>query len=695
MKGDLLVEIGFEEIPSLYLDEAVSFLKKTLSELLGEARLVYEGVKIFSTPRRFVILLSKLSPFQQPKVEEITGPPAHLAFNPDGSLTEVAKGFIKKHGISSDALKVVKKGKGDYLVGVKTEKGKPVEKVLPEVLNRLISSIPFPKTMRWGKEIRFARPIRWLLVIYGEKPLKIDLGWIKSSDFTFGHRLLCPAKIRVNSVRNYFSIIKRSRIQLSDEERKKSILNKLEELEKENRWKIPVKEELLKKVVYSVEYPHPFVGRFQDKFLELPQEIIEHVLENYVRAFPVRDGRDLKTLPFFVGFSNTGVSGEIIKGYEKVVTARLEDAIFYKKEDLKKTIEEHVKNTEKIIYHEKLGSLRDKTGRMEKLLLFLGKELGSGIPDEILHKTARLSRFDHATRLGMEFPELCGTIGKWLGKFYGIEEEISKALYEQYLPSRTGDALPETQLGTLLAIADRIETISSLFYAGEKPTGSEDPFGLRRSAITLIELVRRKKIEVPIKKAVEEVLLTFTDTPSLLAEGIHEFITERFRFMLYNEGIPFEIIDAVLEAEESLLKAERKIRTLFEFSRKRSQDAELILTGYKRLQNILEEAGNVSLPPLPSETLFQKDEERELWRVSSDNGEMVKKWLKEENYTSLLEYFAKLSCTLDRFFKEVFVMCEDEGVKLNRLSLIKFVHTQYRGFANFYKIPTKKFTGGS
>lgn len=688
-RKDLLIEIGVEEIPSSYMEPAISFIKARLPELMEEMRIRCDKFEIFSTNRRFILFLKNLDEFQKPKEVEILGPPAKISFNSDGSLTEVGLGFAKKYGFSRSSLKIVKKEKGEYLAGVKVEKGKYIKEVLPSLLNLLIGSIPFKKTMRWGKDIKFARPIRWLLVIYGNKPLKLDLGWIKSSNVTFGNRLLYPKKIKVKSVKEYFARMKKCGVVFSEEERRQFLIAQIEKVKRKHGWEIPLKEELIKKITFSVETPHLFVGKFDEKFLELPVEIIKGVLENQVSVFTVMEGE--RVLPYFVGFSNNRVNSNIIRGYERVVTARLEDALFYRDEDLKRPLEEHLRNTERIVFHEKLGSLREKAERIKTIALFLGERLFPDLNPRLIEKAAVFSHFDHATRLGIEFPEYCGAIGKWLGGFYKLEEEVRWAIYEQYLPYSSGDLLPTTPLGKLLAICNRIETICSFFYVNEKPTGSEDPYGVRRAAITLIEIIK-SGIDVPLKPAIEKALSIWGD--GSLVDEVYTFIRERFKHMLLGEGIPVEVVDAFLEREESLLKARKKIQAFYHFSQKNPKSAEAIVVGFKRLHNILETAKNEEISGLPSEGLFQKEEEQELWRISVEGGGNLEKLIEMEKFEDVFEYYSKIAYILDRFFKEVFVMVEDEKIRRNRLSLIKFVSEQYIKMANFYKIPTKKFAGG-
>jgi len=686
---DLLIEIGVEEIPYPYMKPAISFIKGQLPEILNEMGISFDRLEVFSTNRRFVILLKNVEEYQKAKEIEILGPPAKISFNPDGSLSPVGMGFAKKYGFSQNSLRVIKKEKGEYLAGIKVEKGKPIKEVLPSVLNLLIGEVPFKKRMRWGKEITFARPIRWLLVIYGDKPLKIDLGWIRSSNSTFGNRLLYPKNIKVKSVREYFSRIKKFGVFLSEDERRKTLIAQIERLKTKTKWDVSLKEELVNRVIFSLEAPHIFTGRFDEKFLELPSEIIEGVLENQVSLFTVRSGQ--KILPHFIGFSNNKVNMSIVRGYERVVAARLDDALFYRDVDLKKSIEEHLRNTERIVFHEKLGSLRDKVERLKTLALFIGEKSFPHLNPKLIEKAAIFSHFDHATRLGIEFPEFCGVIGRWLGGFYNLEDEVRTAIYEQYLPLSSGEVLPKTPLGQLLAVCNRIDTICAFFSAGEKPTGSEDPFGVRRAAITLLEIMN-SGIDVPLKPALEKALSVLGDT-SLLDE-IYNFIRERFRHILLNEGIPVEIIDAFLEVEENLLKAKKRIYSFYEFSRKNPQSAETIVVGFKRLQNILESARHEKIDEQPSEELFQKEEERELWRTSVEGNANLEKLIEMEKFGEIFEYYSKIAYILDKFFKEVFVMVDDERVRRNRLSLIKFVCGQYRRMADFYKIPTKKFTGG-
>lgn len=689
-KKSIIIEIGVEEIPSSYMGGILNQFREMVERALNEERVEFSKIEVTGTARRLVVEIKDVSEFQKPILEEIKGPPANHAFGNDGKPTEVLRGFLKKSGIGIEDIKVVDTERGKYVFGIRRIKGERIEKVIPRIIVNVLNSLSFPKSMRWGADGKFVRPVRWILSLYGKKVLPFEFMGVKAGKYTFASRAHGSVKVKVGSSDDYWKVMKRWGVIPHHIERRREVERYLRNLERKG-WRFRIREEFIDSVIFSVEKPHGFTGSFDAKFLKLPSEFIRSILEGQVKCLSIEEDGNL--LPHFVGFSNVRPTKKVIEGYVRVVTARLEDAVFYAEEDLKKSIDEHLENLKRIVHHEKLGSLYHKTMRLRVLAKFLRPHIMPDADEDFVDRLALFSKFDYATSTCQEFPELRGIVGMWLGEKYGIESEICRAIREQYLPSKVGDELPSSRAGILLGVANRIEEITSLFYIGYRPTGSEDPFGVRRDALALVEIISQR-VSIPLKEAIKRGVELFDTPPPNLAEDIFQFIKERFRYYMQSKDIPVELIDGVVEKVEDLREARIRIENFDAFSKKNPEEAEKIISARKRISNIIVQAGNPELSSVPDPSLLKEKEEKDLYEYCFKNADYVIKLCDSGDYNALFNEYVRISDILQKFFDRVFVMVENEKLKLNRLTLLKMTGDLYDYFADFRKIPTKKFAGG-
>src|SRR4030066_1729275 len=476
-RHSLLLEIGTEEIPARFLPGTIQSLRDNTSTILNENSIIFSDIKVYATPRRLVLMIIGLPEIQSGRVREVFGPPKKVAFDEKGGPTEAALKFASSQGVHVESLIIKKRDKGEYVVSVVEEKGMHVKNLLPEILKRIVFSIRFPKTMRWGNgSIRFARPIHWILAIFDNDVIPFEVDGIKSDNMTYGHRFLSPAKFQIKGITSFKNLLENNSVIVDQEERKKTILEGIRRLSS-SVGGMPVEdEELIETVNFLVEYPSPVLCSFQEYYLELPKELLVTVMKDHQKFFAIED-RQGRLINHFIVISNTRVENEEIVriGAERVIKARFEDERFYFREDRKKNLNERIGELSKVIFQEKLGSLHKKTKRIVSIAAFLSERLMPLAKEKIL-RAAWLSKTDLLTGIIREFTELQGVMGKYYALHDGEDSEIAMALEEQYLPKHSGGTLPSTEIGAFLSVADKIDNIASFFCLGLIPTGSEDPF---------------------------------------------------------------------------------------------------------------------------------------------------------------------------------------------------------------------------
>ncbi|MGM0651907.1 MAG: glycine--tRNA ligase subunit beta [Bacillota bacterium] len=685
----LLMEIGCEEIPSRFIPRAMEQLEKEAASLLDENRLKSGSIETWATPRRLVILVNDLEMKQPDLVEKVKGPPVDRAYDDQGQPTKALQGFIKNHVITMEQIEEETIKNARYIVVEKEVAGVNTAELLPDLLPQLIQKLNFPRPMYWqSKDVRFARPIRWILALYDNKPVTFSYAGVESGNKTYGHRFLAPGPFEIDSVSNYFRCLENNYIVVDQERRREMILEQLEEKAEENSGKALVEEDLLEEVTYLVEYPVAVDGTFDSAFLDLPQEVPITSMQNHQRYFPVVEKNSGKLMPCFVGISNNRFHENIRKGYAKVLQARLADGRFFFNEDQKEPLENYVEKLNGVIFLEQLGSVDKKRERLIKLAETIGTKMN--IPVEQIEKakrTAHLCKADLVTNMVKEFPELQGVMGREYAALSGEEKEVAIAIYEHYQPRFAGDEIPTTIEGALVSLADRIDTLAGCFAIGIQPTGSQDPYALRRQAQGAVAILLGFKMEISLEEYINAALDTLENTLKLGSEqrirvnnNLYDFLIQRIRFVLRDRGIGHDVTEAVLAVPfKNTYDLFKKASALEDYLKGPLLDD--VIVAYNRVANLAQKADGYDI----EKKLFEHPAEKELFSsLKTVEGALGK----ITNYDEALEHLQNLRMPVDHFFDNVMVMTEDQKLRENRLNLLAALQRNFNRVADFSKLQT-------
>ncbi len=683
---DLVFEVGTEELPASYVDIGLSSLFNVLFGLLTKegVELPKEKVSLYGTPRRLTILLRDIPEKTEVKYEVVKGPPKKVAFDKDGNPTKALTSFLEKNGASIEDVVDVETERGSYVGVRKKTGGKDVKEVLSKILPLSVRGVTFPKNMRWNSEgISFGRPIRWIMAVFGDSVVEFELTpSLRSSRKTKGHRFLGSQDIEVGSPCDYPELLRKNSVEPEKERRKSIIKGFLDSLkDKDLSW--IEDDDLLDEVSNLVEFPYPVVGSFHERFLDLPEEVVINVLKVHQKFFSFRKGDRLSNT--FVGVSNNKPSGdEIKKGYERVVEARLNDALFFMEEDLKLPFDRaRLEKLKEILFHKDLGSMYDKTMRLVELSLFISRELPLG-DEEKVKRASTISKMDLTTHMVFEFPELQGVMGREYAKRLGEDEEVFLALFEQYLPRFAGDDIPKTDVGTVISLADKMDNLTGLFGAGEEPTSGADPHGLRRSALGIVYIVLGRGLRFNLRKFLEKSASLYNNlklSRDELVDRVFSFIKGRMQnYFLNTVGYKRDAVNAVFSLEfDDLYSYYLRMKALGE-ERERDDFMDVFIP-FKRVVNITRDHAGGEVDP----SLFEKEEEKELFDAYVRAKERFYDLLSSENFEGILSLFRDIKPYVDRFFDEVFVMVEDERIRNNRLNLLKKISEMFESVADFSK----------
>ena len=726
MGKELLFEIGTEEIPSTYMPGMIAALKERAEVAFGEARLDYEGLETFGTPRRLVLHVADLAERQKPLQEERLGPPVKNAFDEDGNPTKAALGFARTNGAEVSDLKQVDTPKGARLMYFREDLGDEAKTVLGPLLTKVIQELPSPKSMRWGAgKFSFVRPVQWILALYGQEQISgpasdEDTSLPLFSSATYGHRIHQNKQININNYQEYIHVLHDNTVEplVDDGEGggripmvRASVLEAAEAAGGEPAAEVEAVERLVEKVAHLVEWPFPVACSFDEKFLDLPSEVIISTLEVHQRCFALREKGGERLIPSFIGVSNTHAKDMSVvrKGYERVVRARLEDAEFYWRQDLATPLADMAEELRGVVYHPRLGTSWDKVERFRRLGAWLCEKLapGDGALAKTVDEAAYLCKADLTSGMVYEFPELQGVMGRRYAEREGRSEAVSRAIYEHYLPRGEGDDLPEDSAGAIVGLADRMDTIVGMLGLGYLPSGSEDPYALRRAAnaILLILEDRGFRISLPewVKVASEPLADKFKGDSAEAAERILGFLRNRVSAYLSRGGARGDLVEAVLAAGEdsgwrNVLDARARLRALERLASS-EETFEPLTTTFKRVSNIIRQAkegGEHDEAAGLDERLLVDDAEKKLNASLGAVSEAVEKALAnvqagdaaslEEAYVSANNSIAEIRPVVDDFFDEVMVMAEDAALRKNRLALMAGVGELFSANADFTKI---------
>ncbi len=689
--ANLLLEIGSEEIPASYLGPAADSLGNSFKDFLQKKRIAYKEIEIFFTPRRIAVLVKGIGKRQEVWEEEIPGPPKTAALKEDGSLTPQGEAFLRANKAKNFYLKNTPKG--EYIFIKKKMGGEETVRILRDFLPSAILSLPFPKNMRWspkvkrcaakatgGKDVVFARPIRWLSVLFDNRVIKFPFFNIPVANFTFGNRYF-QKKIFLKEAKGYEGLLKRWWVIPNFSERKEIIKRKALALADKIGGEVFLDADLLEEVANTLEFPKPIIAQFEKRFLSLPAPVISTVLKKHLRAFSVKKKGKEELLPYFLVFVNNpfGKEERIREWYERSAKSRLEDAKFFYEEDLKIGLLPLVEKEKEVIWIEGLGSLYDKTQRLVRFSEYLAgfyPEVG-----ESLRRAAFLSKADLLTNIvrEKELTSLQGVMGGIYAQGLGESEEVMRAIGEQYLP------VPNSKVGALLALADRFDNLVASFLKGEIPTGSYDPFGLKRMADTIIEILSHHNFFLSLDEGVDFFLKEFGSQGETKVRLL-KFFRERVHLFLEERGYRYDIADSLVFLSPLVPKdLEERASALQKFRRQREEEFQRLVIGQKRVKNILREADAKKIPygGGVAISLLQEAAEKDLYKRACELEGQIILALNEKRYEETLNLLLSFREGIDRFFDEVLVMTEVEELRRNRLALLSYIKSLFYSFCDF------------
>ncbi len=682
----LLFEIGVEEIPARFIAAASADLKRLVAEKLAAAGIFPESstAEAFGTPRRLALIVSGIPEMQPDRSREVFGPPAKVAFDENGKPTKAAEKFAQSAGLAPEQLTVKEKGQGKYVVALVQEKGLPAKEVLPGILKESVLALNFPKSMRWGEgDIRFVRPIRWILALLDSDVIEFELDGVKSANITRGHRFLSPVAFQVREAGLYKSSLETSFIIVEPEKRRALIEADLNRLAATVEGVPAPDEELAGTVVNLVEYPVGVLCEFPREYLELPDELLITVMKGHQKYFAVKDDKG-RLLNNFIVISNTLKENSLVVrgGAERVIKARFEDARFYYREDLSRKLADRVDDLKKVAYHEKLGSLYDKTLRLQAIASKIAQAVCPEIYREV-ERAARLAKADLVSGVVKEFPELQGIMGRYYALAGGEPETVADAIMEQYLPRFTGGALPSSPAATVLALADRLDNIASFFYLGLAPTGSEDPFALRRQAIAVENILLEGGQDLTLGRLIDWAAAGLgQEGNEALKSEIFRFLESRLPQILEARGYAPDVIESVIKMSASvpLKDLPGRMDAIVRF--KRAGGYGTFLMAMKRVRNIIADRAITEV----HEKLLKEEKEAALYRAFTGVREKVRELAAMADYERAMETLLELNVSINEFFDAVLVMDKNAAVRDNRLALLGAIWALALSIADFSRL---------
>lgn len=692
-KHTLAFEIGVEEIPAFDLDSANKQLEKMVPAAFADARIPYDSIEIHSSPRRLIVMAYGVADATEALVEEYKGPAAKIAFDADGNPTKAAIGFARGKGLSPESLERREVNGTEYVFATKNIPATPVADLLPDVLAGFITAIKWPRSCRWAAYREyFVRPVRWIVAMLDDVVLPVSFAGAESSNFTMGHRVLAPGKHTVDTAANLLDVIRAAYVIPTQAERERIIREGVAAIEAETGFTADLPAKTLLEVVNLSEYPQPLVSTFDEEFLQVPEEIIVDAMLMHQRYFPLYDAAGKLTNKFIiVSNGNPECAATIIDGNERVVRARLDDAKFFYEEDLKHPLESYIEKLDKVVFQESLGTVRQKAERLEKLACALSADAQLSAADAAdAKRAARLCKADLVTNAVIEFTSVQGVMGSYYAAASGETPQVAQAIGQHYQPRFAGDALPDTTVGQLVALADKLDTICGLFAVGQGPTGSSDPFALRRSAIGIVNMLETG-LPISLASAIDESLASFAAqgvafaATAVRAEVVDFFVT-RTKVMLRDGGVNADTIDAVLAAgvEEPAVISQRA----HALEDARANDAETfdnLATAYAR-------ANNLRKPELGEDVddALLTEPERALAGAVATAEQAVASALASDDFAAALSQLAALRAPIDGFFADVMVMDEDAALRDNRLRLLNRFVAVFANVADFGKMAKSK-----
>ena len=691
IKKDFLLEIGVEEIPASYIAGAMNTIEKYFIELLSDEKLTYEKVELFSTPRRFAIRITEIQAKQADETIERVGPTKEIAYDADGNLTKAALGFLRGAGATENDIFFKATKKGEKLA-VKIEiPGKDTFEIMKNKIPDLFNKFNFPKTMRWGDENEsFARPLRWIVALWDRAIIPIKIGKITSANTSYGNRfqkLENPTEIL--TPQNYEYSLQNVAVIVNRDVRKNKIIKQMEKLFSKSDESIVPDEKLLDIVTDLVEFPTAVIGYFSDKYLELPQKIITSTLSQHQKYFAVqKQNGELSNKFVFISNGNPEHSDLIRLGNEKVIAARLDDASFFYKEDTSQPFEKYVGELDKVLFQAKLGSLLCKTDRIIKIAEYISEklELSQNETSKIL-RAANLCKADLVTQMlgEKEFTKLQGYMGMNYALVSGEDEEVARAIYEHYQPRGQNDDLPQSVIGAVIAIADKLDTVCGIMGVDMIPSGSNDPFALRRAANGVVQIIAANNFKLDIFALIDrafDLLANKLESENHNKKEVYKFFLQRIKWLLQNENIDHDVIDSVMHIEFTDI-ADLKQRAIDLQQFKEAEDFIKLVIGFKRVTNIISKAKKEFTF---QEKLLKEQAELDLYTAYKDLVPQITEKLAKKAYSEVMDLLVKFGKTIDNFFDNVMVNTKDEELKNNRYALLQLIQKLFYQVSDLSKI---------
>ncbi|WP_022668442.1 glycine--tRNA ligase subunit beta [Desulfospira joergensenii] len=688
----LLIEIGCEEIPAGYIVPALTAFQKNMKKALTRERIESGESRILGTPRRLTLIIEDVADSQKARTSVLTGPPEKVGFDENGSPTIAAKKFADKAGIGLDQIKVEDTGKGRYLTAVVEETCEFSAAIIESMLEQQILGLPFPKSMRWGSlSISFARPIISLMGLLGEKTLNFSVGTIQSGNETLGHQFMNPRTYAVKDAASYVGVLESAGVIPEIEKRKNMLLESIQSLAAENKGQILDDPELVDIVSNLVEYPYPVVGRFDEEFLQVPDEVLITAMREHQKYFALRDENGL-LLPMFIAVNNTRAKDMdlVAQGHGRVLRARLSDAKFFYEVDLESSLDEFAEKLKKVTFQEKLGSVHEKTGRIAQLVDYLtdvsGYDDKEGLKAKV-KRAAAICKADLVSQVVIEFTKLQGVIGRVYAQKAGEDPDVADAVEQHYRPVQSGGQLPENPTAALLAIADKLDTICGCFSVDLIPTGGADPYALRRQGIGIIQIILGENLSFSLGDLIEKGLSPFMDDPGKRKEKagqVMTFLQNRMVNILTEQGYSKEAVSSALGASFDNLP-DVVLRAGALDSLRQAEDFDPLSVTFKRVENILKKAGDLSGLSVDS-ALFEDPSETRLFDSVSSVQARVLDLTGNGEYEPALKEIATLRPDVDALFEDVMVFSEDPGLKNNRIALLASVSGLFKNIGDFEKL---------
>lgn len=691
--ADLLFEIGTEEIPASYVPPVLNQLKEIAADSLSTHRIPYGEVKSYGTPRRITLSIKDINTLQESQETEVVGPPRKIAYDDNGEPTKAAIGFAKTQGVDIADLRIVETERGEYIAASKKETGLPTQEILQSLIPEWIEALRFPKTMQWENidnvsqaRPRFARPIRWIVALLDKNIIDCSYGTAQAGRQTYGHRSLYPDPITLHSadVDTYLQTLLNADVIVCPIKRRETIEQQIRNTFESEGCLVKIDEELLDTVNYLVENPQPIIGNYSESHLEIPPEVLITAMKKHQRYFPVWK-TETELIPKFITISNgtDGNSEGVQHGNERVLNARLNDAEFFYSEDQKTSLAEKVDRLDTVIFHAKLGSLLNKAERLKVLVRFIGTELK--ISETTIHQVeqaAWLCKADLTTHMVIEFPSLQGVTGQYYARNSGESEQVATAIAEHYQPLGADTPLPESEVGAILAIADKIDTIVGYFGIEERPTGSQDPYSLRRHALGTIRILQDRQLPLSLDAVVDKAISLYEvnlvdDTQT----SVLSFIKERLRVILQTQEFTPDLADAVLAVGNvDIIDFLNRANALAEF--RLTPNFEDIYNALNRVLRILQDDVSENV----DNTLLSDDAEKELYKHLTDAEPNIEDSIQKRSYSQLLKQLAELQPSIDQFFDDVLVMAKESDIRENRLALLNRIAKRIYAVADLTKL---------